>query len=367
MDDRDGQAVDECADRKGADAGQTAEIFIQGGAAIRNNLRLLAASSVILASLAIGYTMWALSSVMVPLVLAFVLSYLVSPVARFFRDRLHLGHVIGVILAMLVATAVMGLVGYIIFYSVSEAIEGWPTYQDRLQGFVGATIDWLRARGFIDKDPVGRRLLDLVPGSGGFVMSAFGKVLGWGGSLFTVMLFVFFMLLGRPIRGKIGRGRLISEIDEKVKTYLLVKSMVSVFTGILVGAALSFIGLDLAILFGVLAFLLNFVPTFGSIVATIVPFLMAIVQFDTMLQPILVLVIPAAIQVTIGNVIEPRIMGERLDIHPVVILFSLVMWGLIWGVPGMLMAAPLTAVLKIIFSHIDTLKPVARIIEGRLP
>jgi AI-2 transport protein TqsA len=60
-------------------------------------------------------------------------------------------------------------------------------------------------------------------------------------------------------------------------------------------------------------------------------------------------------------------MGEKLDMHPVVILFSLVLWGFIWGLPGMLMAAPLTAVTKIIFSHIDTLKPVARIIEGRLP
>lgn len=346
----------------------TSELFPPArSVSIRNNLRMLTAATVILACLAIGYTLFALASVMVPLVLAFVLTYLVSPLVGFFRDKMRLGHFFGVVLAILVVAGVMILVGYILAYSVSEAIERWPVYEDRFMVVAGSTMEWLRNHGMVDNTSIGKKVMAFLSGSGGLVMGTFRKVLGWMGSGFTVMLFVFFMLLGRPIKKQFPRGALVSEIDDKVKTYLLVKAMMSLITGVLVGVTLSLIGLDLAILFGVLAFLLNFIPTFGSIVATLLPFTLSLVQFDNMIQPTLVLAIPFAIQISIGNLVEPRIMGEKLDIHPVVILFSLVLWWLIWGLPGMLMAAPLTAVLKIIFNHVDTLKPVARIIEGRLP
>ena len=338
-----------------------------GSISIRNNLRLLTAAVVILAALAIGYTLYALSSIMVPLVLAFVLTYMVSPVVGLFRDKMRLGHLFGVIFAILVVAGGVFLVGYIMAYSVSEGIERWPVYEERFTVLASSSMAWLRSHGIVDNTSIGEKATSFLTSSGGLIMGSFGKVLGWVGSLFTVMLFVFFMLLGRPIEKSTSRGILISEIDEKVKAYLLIKLMMSAITGLTVGVTLSLIGLDMAILFGVLAFLLNFIPTFGSIVATLLPFILSIVQFDNMVQPALVLAIPLAIQVTVGNVIEPRVLGERLDIHPVVILFSLVLWWLIWGLPGMLMAAPLTAVIKIIFSHIDTLKPVARIIEGRLP
>lgn len=339
----------------------------QRTASIQNNLRLLTAAALILASLAIGYTFYALSSVMVPLVIAFVLTYLVQPLVGFFRDRLRLGHVFGVIFSMVVVAGVMALVGYIIVYSVSEGINRWPVYENRFNELIGSSMDWLRQHGLVDNTSFARKVTTFLTSSGGLVMGTFGKVLGWAGSIFTVMLFVFFMLLGRPLGDNSSRSSLVSEIDDKVKTYLLVKTIMSLVTGVLVGVSLGIIGLDLAILFGVLAFLLNFIPTFGSIVATLLPFVLALVQFDNVVQPALVLLIPLAVQITVGNVMEPRVMGEKFDIHPVVILFSLVLWWLIWGLPGMLMAAPLTAVLKIVFSHIDTMKPVARIIEGRIP
>jgi AI-2 transport protein TqsA len=350
------------------DPNLTAELFPPSRTeSIRNNLRLLTASGVILACLATGYTLYALSSILVPLVLAFVLTYLVSPVVTFFSKKLHMGHIFGVVLAMLVAAGFVFLVGYMIAYSVSEAIDGWPAYQLRFTDLVDAILKWLKVHGWIDAKLLKQGYLALLPvSSGEIAISAVGRLVTWMSSLFMVIVFVFFMLIGQPLRQ--GRSsELLDEIDDRVKKYLLVKTAMAVITGLLVGLTLSLIGVDLAILFGVIAFLLSFIPTFGGIIATVLPFMLAMVQFDGWVAPLLVLAIPGSIQLIIGTFIEPQILGDRLHVHPVVILFSLVLWGLIWGLPGMLMAAPLTAIIKIIFSHIETTKPVARIIEGHFP
>lgn len=347
----------------------TAEIFPPArSVSIRNNLRLLTAATMVVASLAVGYTLYALASIVVPLVLAFVVTYLVSPLVSIFAGRLRLGRLIGVILAMLIALGFVFVVGYLLFYSVSEAITQWPTYEARFGALFHSVVSWLQVRGVIAEGDFRADIMQWLPQkAGGLVMGALGRIMGLAGAFVMVLLFVFFMLTGRPARETSKRNGVFAEIDDQIKRYLLVKAAVSAVTGILVGLSLALIGLDMAVLFGLLAFLLNFIPTFGSMIATVLPFLLALVQFTGWGQPLLVLLIPSTIQVIIGNFLEPRIMGDQLHIHPVVILFSLVLWGLIWGVPGMLMAAPLTAILKIIFSRIETLKPVAGIIEGRLP
>jgi len=126
-------------------------------------------------------------------------------------------------------------------------------------------------------------------------------------------------------------------------------------------------GVDLALVFGVMAFLLNFIPSVGSIIATLLPMPLALVQFDSWLPITLVLVLPGTVQFTIGNVVEPLVMGEGLDLHPVTVLLALVFWGLLWGVVGMLLAAPMTAVLRIVLGRLEITRPLAELLAGRLP
>jgi predicted PurR-regulated permease PerM len=140
-------------------------------------------------------------------------------------------------------------------------------------------------------------------------------------------------------------------------------TLISLVTGTFAWLILTIIGVKLAAGWGVLTFLLNFIPTVGSIIATIPPVVMAIIQFSPgFFKPILVLVSLTAIQVTIGNVITPKVMGDRLGVSPVMILLSLLLWAMIWGIPGALLSTPIISIIKIICENITSLRPIAVLI-----
>ena len=130
---------------------------------------------------------------------------------------------------------------------------------------------------------------------------------------------------------------------------------------------LALFGLDLALVFGVMAFLLNFIPSIGSIIATLLPLPLAIVQFESFAMIAGDIAVPGTVQMVIGNGIEPKLMGEGLELHPVTVVLALVFWGLIWGPVGMLLATPITAVLRIVLARSQMTRAVAELLARRLP
>ena len=121
-------------------------------------------------------------------------------------------------------------------------------------------------------------------------------------------------------------------------------------------------------IFGLFAFLLNFIPTLGSIIATLLPLPIVVLNPDVSpLTGVLAIALPATVQLVIGNILEPRIMGKSLQLHPIAILMALIVWGMVWGIPGMFLAVPITAVLKIALSRITTTQPIAELLAGRFP
>jgi AI-2 transport protein TqsA len=137
-------------------------------------------------------------------------------------------------------------------------------------------------------------------------------------------------------------------------------------TGALVWMVLTFLGLDMAFLFAVLVFMLNFIPTLGSIIATILPIPVALIQFESPWRILLVILIPAAIQFVVGNLIDPKLLGDRLDLHPVVIVAALLFWGLIWGLPGMFLAVPITVAIRLALLRSELGREAAELMAGRL-
>jgi AI-2 transport protein TqsA len=123
----------------------------------------------------------------------------------------------------------------------------------------------------------------------------------------------------------------------------------------------------MAFLFGLLAFLLNFIPNIGSIIAMLLPLPIAVTQFEDPWMILAVVGVPGTVHVTIGNVIEPRLMGRGMELHPVTVLLSLAFWGLLWGVVGMVLAVPIVASLRIVFSRFATTQFLAQLLAGRLP
>ena len=154
-------------------------------------------------------------------------------------------------------------------------------------------------------------------------------------------------------------NEVIKKIDSQVQRYLAIKTIVSLITGILVTVVLMIFGVDFAIVFGFLTFILNYIPNIGSFIATAFPVAIAAFQFETFWPAFWLLIILIAMQMAMGNIVEPRLMGEGLGLSPLVILFFLFFWGWLWGIPGMILAVPLAAIIKIVCSNIPSLQFVA--------
>lgn len=160
---------------------------------------------------------------------------------------------------------------------------------------------------------------------------------------------------------------LLADIDTKIKNYILVKTGVSVVTGTLVALILHLLGVELAFVFGLLAVLLNFIPNVGSILATFLPLPVVLVD-PTISTPeaVLAIVLPGIMQFMIGNILEPKLLGDSLNLSPVVILFSLTVWTALWGGVGALLAVPITSIIQILCEQLDFTKPIAALLKGDL-
>lgn len=152
---------------------------------------------------------------------------------------------------------------------------------------------------------------------------------------------------------------LLREIDSSISRYFGLKALLSLITGAASYVALLFIGIDSPGFWAFLIFILNFIPTIGSLIATVFPAIFALLQFVDFVPSLVVLVVVGAIQLIVGNILEPRMMGNSLNISPIVTILSLSLWGLIWGVTGMILSVPIMVVLIIILSKFEQTRNIA--------
>jgi AI-2 transport protein TqsA len=214
----------------------------------------------------------------------------------------------------------------------------------------------------------GANPFQLIPQSAvqSFLIGATNAVLGIVKQSVVVLVFLFFLLLSsvkrdRPIGGAWG------EMEARIRTYIITMTTLSGVTGMLVGAVLSLFGVQAAVLFGLLTFLLNFIPNVGSFISILLPIPIIWLSPDlSLLAKLLAILIPAVIQFFIGNFIQPKLMGEHMKLHPVTILISLIFWGMLWGIVGAFLAVPITSIIRIACDRHPLTKPVADIMAGRL-
>lgn len=152
---------------------------------------------------------------------------------------------------------------------------------------------------------------------------------------------------------------ILEKISSSISSYFGLKTMLSLITGTLSYIALRIIGVDAPEFWAFLIFILNFIPTIGSLIATIFPAIFCLFQFGIFTPSLLVLGIVGTIQVLVGNFLEPKIMGSSMNISPLVTILSLSIWGAIWGIIGMILSVPITVVTIIIFSQFEKTRPVA--------
>jgi predicted PurR-regulated permease PerM len=201
--------------------------------------------------------------------------------------------------------------------------------------------------------------------------SLLSTLTGLFGGAFTILLYLIFLLLEEVTFSKkiIAMypddekrkmvDHMISKIDHSVQQYIALKTVVSLITGVLSYFTLLLIGIDAPAFWAFLIFVLNFIPTIGSLVATLFPAIFALFQFGELTPGLLVLFIVGSIQIIIGNFVEPKVMGKSLNISPLVVLLTLAVWGVMWGITGMLLSVPITVILIIIMGEFPSTRPFA--------
>lgn len=297
----------------------------------------------------------AAGQVLLPVLFAAFLAILCQPLVKLLMQW-RVPRVLAVFAVVVLLTgALVGLTA-LLGDSVRRFTESIPQYQGRLDELVTSIEATLTAWG-LPPPPVDADMSLVDPGA---LLTALGQtlsaVLTVLSRLVIVVLTTAFILLeaaelDHKVRVVFGAEsavtRSLLEGSRTVQRYLAIKTVASLCTGALVGALNAALGLDFALLWGVVAFLFNFVPSIGSIVAALPAVLLALVQLGPV--PAVVIAIGyAAVNVAIGNVIEPRVLGRRLGLSPLVVILSLFFWGFVWGPTGMLLSVPMTVVLKLL-------------------
>jgi len=316
---------------------------------------------------------WA-RAVMVPFVLALLLTYMVTPMVDLLQTRLRVPRFLALLAAFMVISGGVTALVLLLVTSIEGLADNAAQYENtwnQMLGWAQQTYLELSERFGVDLgveqqlDELTAQLGELPIMALGWAKNTAGGVLNFISTTFLVLIFVIYLILGHtPSQTRKG---LWGEIDRKVRRYIITKVLTSATTGLLTGLLLWALGVDLALVFGMMAFLLNFIPSIGSIISTLLPLPIALMQFGLGWQFGLVVLLPGAVQMTIGNGLEPKLMGDSLDLHPITILLTLIFWGLVWGPVGMLLAAPITAVLKIVLERFETTRPLAELLAGRLP
>jgi AI-2 transport protein TqsA len=335
---------------------------------LEQDQRIRTVCLLILTGLGIGFALYVLRPVLIPFVLAIFLTYCLVPLVDFQIKRLRVPRPLALLSTAVLAALILVGLGMIVSTSVSQMSASSETYRDSLLGLIDELaedlpLEWLGLEW--DSDEAAHfNLSDRSIGR--MVSSTIGAIVGVLSQGMLVLIFVIFLLAGRTSSGASSEG-LVAEVEASVRRYLLAMVSVSGLTGILVGVTLKVLGVDFALVFGLMAFLLNFIPNIGSIIATIVP--LPVVLLNPELSPtakVLAFAIPGLIQFVIGNLLAPKVMGQSLDLHPVVVLLALIFFGMLWGIIGMFLATPITAVIKILLEKLQLTAPLAGVLAGRL-
>ena len=272
---------------------------------------------------------------------------------------------LAVVLTIVADLLVLTGFGFMVGGSVQGFATEYPKYQAKFIAMAKSTIDWLNTLGLnISSTLVIDYLKDNVFN---YTKTAFIQGFNFITTLvlfFLTLLFVLFEAavfpakLARAFGHSIRATGRLDKIKRDVQQYLIVKTLVSVATGILVGVSLKLIGLDFPVLWGLLAFLLNYIPSLGSIIAAVPPMLLALIQLGKG-SALAVAIVFIVVNMVLGNLLEPHLMGRRLGLSALVVFLSLVFWGWVWGPAGMILSVPLTMLIKIMLENTPDLRWIA--------
>lgn len=313
--------------------------------------------------IAVGFVLSEARSVFLPLVVAWLLSYLLIPLLQQLRHW-------GVPLWLALTTVMLGLLfsgvygGTALSRLIADLIQSFPAYSERMQAIMKDVTALLH----IPPD-VWERVNWAQPLQG-FLVSVSASLLSITTSTTMVVVFLAFILAGTSrLESKIRSAlpaenmrvlHILETLSHDISQYLIWTTLINGFVGITIWLSLEMLGVHFAGTWGVLAFVLNFIPNLGGIIACVPPVLIAVVQsYPDMWLTVLSAIAVGTIELIAGSLLIPKVMGDRLDLSPLVILLFLLFWGWLWGVAGALLSLPIAVIVRIVCDNVESLHPLA--------
>jgi len=331
----------------------------------------------VIAVFVLGVALMQLKAVLMPFVIAILFSIIFKPLILGLREK-RVPMAVALFGVLILFSSFLFLLGWVLFSSTESFVSELPKYETKMAVIVSdvetTLLGWadrfnIQATDFQWSDAI---QLSSVTAA---VTSGLGSFISFVTTTFLVLLFMLFILassgdLASKVRGAFPEqyadwmASVLKTVDSQVRQYLVTKTLISLGTGTLTWFVLRMLGVDFPLLFGFIAFILNYIPNIGSTIAVLFPFALSLLQFESLGVPLGVILGLGGTQMMMGNVVEPRIMGYSLNLSPLLILVSLIFWGWLWGMWGMVLAVPMMAAIKIVLENLEPMRPFAKLMSG---
>jgi len=321
----------------------------------------------------IGWLLWIGKPILLPVLAAIIAIYVLAEATTWLSRQPLLRRAPGWLLrAMVLFGFTVALVLLLVFLTTSLArvVEVIPRYESNLDALVARIAVMVGVEGEPTWEVVRESTIGQV-NTAAWIPTILNSLRGFGGTLFFVVLYASFLFAERirfatkfnlAVRNAEQHDQardLIERVNQRVGTYLLVKTMINIILGVLSYGVLWAIGIEFALFWAILIAVLNYIPYVGSLIAVLFPVLLSLAQFGTLGMAAITLIALTFLQTYVASILEPMLMGRTFNLSPLVVLLALAFWTALWGLPGAILAVPLTASLVIVLAEIQATRPFA--------
>lgn len=333
-------------------------------------LRWIRILLLIIALAVVAYILKTLKSIFIPLIFSIFLLFLFAPLINYLKK--HKFPMVLILLITLVIIAVfLGLVILLIYAASNSLINGLPRYEDKFNELIAKGTEYLQnlaSNWNINTENISIANIAQIISSGfisipQFISNTVNTLVSIIQNIFLIIFFLIFLLLEiekLPLRLRKATSKLSKEqtldilqnIEKQIQNYLTIRTLVNLSAALLCMLWMLIFGVDFILVCGILLFVLDFIPDVGSVISSAIPILIYLLQSGFSFLWLIFALLIVATQMLIGNIIEPKLQGVQLNLTPIMVLVSLIFWGWLWGIVGMLICVPLTSAINIILKQV---------------
>jgi len=308
------------------------------------------------------------SSLLQPFVVALIIWFLIFELKRLIgkikiRGKiLHNG--IRTLMSICIIFMAFYFIGNLIVSNLEQIIDRLPQYELKQDRIVKEIEGYIKRKELTSRVNNWLNSIELRPILSGLVNSISAAL----SNIFIILIYIVFLLLEESsfskklkilTKSRKGIDKLFAKVNKAISDYISLKTVISLLTGVLSYIVLFILGVDFPVLWAFLIFIFNFIPYVGSLIATVIPALFAVVQFGSLFEFLWVLIGVEAVQILVGNYVEPKVLGRSLNLSPLVVLITLAFWGSIWGILGMVLSVPIMSIITLILAQFPETRSIA--------